>query len=330
MQFFKKRGVAITICILMIVLALIIGFSGGKTVEIEPESASSAAAWAKEHADEYEDFIYDKAGLLSSSAEEKLARADAALDYRYSSIVAVGIVDGLDGADIEDAAYDLGYEIGCGETDLMLLLDTSTQQWQVVPGTEIESYVDHELRLLFTSYLGDEVFTGSADRQLPALFDALTDWYEENIPVQTKTVTTNGSSLASVLLVLCFVIFLVAVIVALCARPRRSYYGAPPRSGGFWRGMFFGSMMNRHHHRHHHAPPPPRPPQHHNPPHGGLGGNPGGFGGSHSGSFGSSNRGGSFGGSSRSGGFGSSGRGGSFGGGSRGGGGGSFGGRGRR
>ena len=66
MKFFKKQGVAVTITLILIVAALAIGFFGssGKT-EYEPESAGSAASWAKEHAGEYVKFIRDDAGLLS-------------------------------------------------------------------------------------------------------------------------------------------------------------------------------------------------------------------------------------------------------------------------
>ena len=127
MKFFKKQGVAVTICIVMIVAAIAIGFFGsaGKT-ENKPDSAASAADWGREHTGEYVKFISDGAGLLSDSAVQKLAQTDAELDYTYSSIVAVAVVDGLGGQDIEDAAYDYGSALGCGETDLMLLIDTGS------------------------------------------------------------------------------------------------------------------------------------------------------------------------------------------------------------
>lgn len=322
MKFFKKQGVAVTITLILIVAALAVGFFGssGKT-EYEPESATSAASWAKEHAGEYVKFIRDDAGLLSDSTIQKLARVDAELDYTYSSIVAVAAVDGLDGANIEDAAYDYGYEIGCGESDLMLLIDTASQDWYVAWGDEMSYYINNELEIIFRSYMGEKVFSGSADKQLEALFTDLGDWYQDTIPMADshEETASAGSHIATTLLTLCIIIAVIAVIVALCSRPRRRYYGAPGGSGGFWRGMFLGSMLGGN--RHHHTPPPP---PHNPPPHGGagFGGGVNRSSGPRPGGFGGSSRGGSFGSGSR-GGFGGSSRGGSFGGrsgGSRGGG----------
>lgn len=312
MKFFKKQGVAVTICIVMIVAAIAIGFFGsaGKT-EYKPDSAASAADWGREHAGEYVKFISDGAGLLSDSAVQKLAQTDAELDYTYSSIVAVAVVNGLGGQDIEDAAYDYGSALGCGETDLMLLIDTGSQDWYVAWGDEMSYYVNNELEIIFRSYMGEKVFSGSADKQLQALFTDLAGWYEDTIPVADShgETASAGSRLATLLLTVCIIIAVVAVIVALCARPRRRYYGAARGSGGFWRGMFLGSMLNG---NHRHSPPPPP----HNPPGGGFGGGSsgfgGGFGGSSRGGFGGSSRGG-FGGGNR-GGFGGSSRGGGFGG----------------
>ena len=323
MNFFKKQGVAITITIILIVAALAIGFFGsaGKT-EYAPESAASASGWAKEHAGEYQKFIRDDAGLLSASTEETLARIDAELDYTYASIMAVAVVDGLDGADIEDAAYDYGYELGCGESDLMLLIDTASQDWYLVWGEDMAYFVNNELEIIFRSYMGEKVFSGSADKQLQALYTDLADWYADTIPVADAQGQTgsSGSGLAAPLLPACLRPPAVPLIGALCARPRRTYYaGAPRSSGGFWRGMFLGSMLGNHHH---HTPPPPHNPP--PPPRGGAGfggganrssgPRPGGFGGGSRSSFGGGSRGG-FGGGSR-GGFGGGGRGG-FGGGRR-------------
>ena len=205
MKFFKKQGVAVTICIVMIVAAIAIGFFGsaGKT-EYKPDSAASAADWRREHAGEYVKFISDGAGLLSDSAVQKLAQTDAELDYTYSSIVAVAVVNGLGGQDIEDAAYDYGSALGCGETDLMLLIDTGSQDWYVAWGDEMSYYVNNELEIIFRSYMGEKVFSGSADKQLQALFTDLAGWYEDTIPVADShgETASAGSGLATLQTVL--------------------------------------------------------------------------------------------------------------------------------
>lgn len=331
MKFFNKQGVAITITILMVVAAIAIGFfaSAGKT-EYDPDSAASAASWAKEHSSEYEKFIRDDVGLLSDSARQKLARVDAELDYTYASIVGVAVIRDLDGAEIGDAAYDYGYEIGCGESDLMLLIDAGTQDWYLAWGDDMAYYVNNELEVIFRSYMGEKVFSGSADRQLEALFTDLADWYEDTIPVADShgETASAGSRIATVLLTVCIIIAVISLIVALCSRPRRRYYAAGPAGGsnGFWKGMFWGSLLGGNRGRR-----PPPPPPHNPPPPGGPGfgsgpnrsGGPSRSSSSRSGGFGGSSRGSGFGSGSRGGGFGGSSRGGSFGGrsgGSRGGG----------
>ncbi len=337
MSFFKKQGVAVTITVLMVVAAVAIGFfaSAGKT-EYDPNSAADAASWAKEHAGEFEQFIYDEAGLLSDSTVQKLARANAELAYTYASIVGVAVVDDLDGADIGDAAYDYGYTIGCGESDLMLLIDVGTRDWYVASGDDMAYFMNNELEVIFRSYMGEAVFSGSADKQLEALFTDLADWYEDTIPVADshgKTLS-YGSEVEDGLLAVCLFIAVVTLIVVLCSRPRRRYYasGSSGGSNGFWKGMFWGSVLSGNRRR---SPPPPPPPPRNPPPPGGpgFGSGPSKSSGSNrssssrSSGFGGSSRGGSFGGSSRSGGFGGSSRGGSFGGRSGGSRGGGFGGR---
>lgn len=322
MKFFKNRGVAITITVLLIIVALVIGFSRAPAAEYQPQSTVSASSWAKEHGAEYEKFIYDGAELLSASTEAQLAQSAAALDYQYASLMGILVVDGLDGQQISDAAYDYGYELGCGESDLVLLIDTDTQDWYLAYGDEMADYVDHELEILFRSYLGEEVYAGDADRQLTGLYSGLADWYEENIPLSGAYLeqdVTGADVAAAIFAILIVVLVIVAVVAFVRALARPRYYGASGDSGGgFWRGMFWGSMLGG---RHRHGPPPPPPP--HNPPPRNPPHNPppsgGGFGGSSRNSFGS--RPGGFGGSSRGSSFGgrSGGSRGGFGGGSRGG-----------
>ena len=62
-----------------------------------------------------------KRQVLSSSAEEQISLYNANWDYRYNSLIAVLMVDSLDGQDIESYAYDQGTQIGLGQGDALLV-----------------------------------------------------------------------------------------------------------------------------------------------------------------------------------------------------------------
>lgn len=325
-NFFGKKSVAVTITLIVIALAVVIGFSTGasRTPDYQPESNVAAQAWARENYEQYEQYLDDDAELFSDAMRRSIATTCAQLDYSYGSILGIATIDGLDDTYIEDRAYDEGLELGLGESDLMLLIDADSAQWYVAYGDEMAAYVDNELAILFQGALEDALFSGKADACMKKLLPELLDWYDGVFPTAREEsygeAQTGGfGAIMSILMIIIFI----AIVVALISRPRRRYYDGGVYSGrrpGFWSGFFWGSHMGR---RHHHAPPPPPRPNP-RPPMGGSrpgGARPGagasGFKPSSRG-FGSSSRGGSFGGSSR-GGFGGSSRGGSFGGGSRGG-----------
>lgn len=331
-NFFGKKSVAITITVLVIALALVIGNTGapGETPEYQPESSSAALSWAKENYEQYERYLDDQEDLFSDSVRRSIATYCAQLDYSYGSLLGVATVDGVDGS-MEDGAYDVGAELGLGEGDLMLLIDTESWQWYVAYGDDMAEYVDNAMAIVFQSALDDRLFSGKADACMKELLPGLLNWYEDTFPAANMQGGEESTGGAGFLMNLILFLIVLAVVVALLARPRRRYYDDgvyEARRPGFWSGWFIGSHFGR---RHRHAPPPPpRPnpgPRPGGPRPGGSGPRPGagasgfkpssrGFGSSSRGSFGGGNRGGSFGGGSRGG----------FGGGSRGGGGGSRGG----
>ena len=229
--------------------------------------------------------------------------------------------DDLDGKSMEDYAIDESAELELGDSDMLLLIDTDSEQWYLAYGDEMASYVDNDLSILFKENLGS-LFTGNAGSSVTGLYKGLLSWYASNIPAasheeaQTQPVSYRQEermSFGSILLTL----FIILIVLRIIFRPRRRYYDDGVYYGGshpgFWSGLFVGSMFGRS--RGHRAPPPPGPRPGYRPPSGGA--RPGGFNTRPGGSgFKPSSRG--FGGGSCRGGFG--GRGGGFGGGSRGGG----------
>ena len=325
-EFFQKKSVAITITLVVIALAVVIGAISAPKGAATQNSASlsaDASGWAKKNYEQYETFLDDDAGLFDDDAIETFAKYDAQLDYGYGSILGLVTTDSLDGKSMEDYAMDASAELELGDGDMLLLIDTDTEQWYLAYGGDMASYVDNDLSILFRQNLGS-LFTGSAENSVTGLYKDLLGWYAENIPavsgntVQPETAYVqkedSGMSLFGILITILVIVILLKIIF----RPRRRYYddgvyyGGGPRPG-FWSGMFWGSMLGRN--RGHRPPPPPGPGPGYRPP--SAGPRPGGFGPRPGGSgFKPSSRG--FGGGSRGGGFG--GRGGGFGGGSRGGG----------
>lgn len=285
MKFFQKRWVAITLCVLMIAASVAIGrarTANDAAKEYQPASTSAAEAWGRDNYGSFTRYIRDDAGLLSEKTIRTLSERNAALDYAYDSICGVAIVDlGIASEKMEDEAFDLGYELGLGEADFFLLLDTKSRDWYFAYGTDAGQYVDHSLEVLLTGAM-DEVFD-APEQTLTKLFDNLGDWYGKNVPVANSkdsgsTIRTVGG--IAVLLFLLVILIVGSVISALL------------------RGWMPFLFLNHLHHHHHHGPTGPNP----NPgPRPRSGGRAGGFGGSSRGNF---RGGGGFGGGSRGGGFG--------------------------
>ncbi len=295
MKFFQKRWVAITLCVLMIAASVAIGrarTASDAAKEYQPASTSAAEAWGRDNYGSFTRYIRDDAGLLSEKTIRTLSERNAALDYAYDSICGVAIVDlGIASGKMEDEAFDLGYELGLGESDFFLLLDTKSRDWYFAYGTDAGQYVDHSLEVLLTGAM-DEVFD-APEQTLTKLFDNLGDWYGEHMPVSGSkdsggTIQTLGGTVFFVFLLV--ILIVVSLISGLIRAGRRMMW----RSSG-WMPFLF---LNNHHHHHHHGPTGPNP----NPgPRPRSGGRAGGFGGSSRGNF---RGGGGFGGGNRGGGFG--------------------------
>lgn len=308
MNFFKKRWVAIVLCVLMILCALTIGGRRSAVSDYTPESASEAQQWGKENYETFIRYIRDEAGLLSDSTVEEISVSNGAFDYSYGSIVSLWIVN-EDDLDLADAADHQFETMGLGDNDFLFALNTYDEDWYFCYGSESGYYVDQKLEILVTESIAS-VFT-KPDQTLRRLYEDLGEWYEDTMPLAQQgevygenAWTVVGRSTAAVCLIILLVIALIVVsVVRSC---RRVVYG--------YRPWFFAGHP-RHHRPPHHNPGPgpgPRPHQGPRPSSGFSHQRPGGFGGpgrgGHSGGshggFGGSSRGGRSGGSG--GGFGGS------------------------
>lgn len=315
MKFFKKRWVAIVLCIVMIVCALAIGSRHSTASDYKPESLSEAQQWGKENYETFTRYICDEAGLLSDSTVETISGRNGALDYSYGSIVGLWIVNEED-LDLAEETEKQFESMGLGDKDFLFALNICDEDWYFRYGSEAGYYVDQKLEILITESISS-VFTRT-DQTIKGLYEDLGEWYNDTMPLaqqdeyygENEWTVVGGSAVIVFLLIVLVIVLIVVSAIRSC---RRVVYGYRP-----W--FFVG------HHRHHHPPhhdPGPRPGPgmhpHQGPrPSSGFGhqrpGGPGGFGGPGRGGH-SGGSGGGFGGGSRGGHSGGSG--GGFGGGRR-------------
>ena len=337
MKLFKKKGVAIAVMVLAIVLSSAYGISRRPAVSV-PEGGTqldeslSTAAFAP--------YVVDRAQVLSDKTEEMVCLYNANWDRMAGGILAVVTVETGGGETAEDQAWDWAGSLQLGEDDAILLLDAGTGDYSLVASGRFYDLLAGQPASFVDTALYDSARTGAYDAGVEALFGAL------HVVISDTYAARGSSGGASALVGVVLLMVVLVVVFSIVDGIRYSLWfgryghmGVPPvvyRPILWWHRP--GSAWYRRRRN-----PPPRGPRGpggfggSRPPMGGGtprpprsgsfgGGRGGGFGSGHGGSFGGG-RGGGFGG--RGGGFGG-GRGGSFGGrgGSFGGGrGGGFGGR---
>lgn len=330
MKFLQKTWFAWLLTAVMIVAAIGIGRVRGDRPE--PLPSGSAALDESLSTQQFADYIWDEAGVLSNKNEESICLYNANWAQRYDSIIAVAAVTSVDG-DIDEYAYDLGEEIELASADGILVIDVSAKDAYLAVGPDYPM-TDSEITSFMNSGLYDYVQSGKTGEGIINLFGKINSFYVNNYGLgyldNSSPYSSGGDAAVGVVMLVIILIAIVLVINALDRARyntyRRQYYGVlnPPvvfRPIFFWHGP--GTSWYRRHWRPA-PPPPPRPPQGPGGPRPGGGGNFTGFsgprGGSHGGGFSSGPRGGGFSGGSRGGGFSGGPRGGGFSGGSRGGG----------
>lgn len=329
MKFFQKTWVAVLLTAIMIVVGVGAGqYRADQQAVMQPEPPVTTAPGKQPTGLDtalptgaYMDWLLDDAGVLSVQAEEQICLYNANWVKRYDSLVAVAVMSEVEG-DLYDWAVTTAGDIGIGDADGLLAVDTSTGSVQLVVGmgyplsnSEITSYT--------TQYMKAKVQAGDYEGAVLSLFAALNEYYVTHYGLGYLDNSSQGYApgehvqysggvgfgVGGIIMLLVLVLVIANIVDSLrYTSYRQRYYGVPNppfvfRPILFWHGP--GSSWYRRHWR---RPPPPPPPGGRGP----RGPSGGGFGG-----FSGSSRGGGFGGGSRGGG---SFRGGGFSGGSRGGG----------
>lgn len=313
MKFFEKRGVAVVVLVLAVVLSSFWGISkrpvidvpdGGRPID---ETLSTAA---------FEQYVVDDADILSDRTEQAICLYNANWDKELGAIIAVVTVKNA--GDPEDVGYDWAGRWGLTENDAVLVIDAGTLDYIVLTDYENNGDFYRFFASLSPSFVDTYLY---GDVQNKDYNDAVTALFGGVHVELARYMANDSGDIGSTAITFLFVLLLVFVVWLIIDKMRYNRYRRRYMMPGMgvptvvYRPIFWGHRWYAPRPPRPHAPPPPRN-NNRRPPTGGFGSShssrpSGGFGGSRGGSFGGG-RGGGFGGG-RSGGFGG-GRGGGFGG----------------
>lgn len=286
MKFFQKTGVAVTITVLAVVAALVIGFgpslTGQKTEqtvsqEIPARETTATETPAAEVSGTAGDetisnkYIRDDAGLFTRSGETEIKDYNDKIYSKTGTHVAILTTADTKGMSLESYTNNAFDSMGLSEFDMLFSIDTTSQTWYVTTGAYVADSTDSELEQIFKSGFAS-ILDSDADDAAKTLYKQLYSWCKSNLngaapqaeePVQQTSYGRRKSVIGTIITIL--VIYW--IVKAIFGSGRRGGGG-----GGFWSGLFLGSLFSS---RHHGPGPGPgsRP--------GGFGGGPrpGGFGG---------------------------------------------------
>ena len=326
MKFFQKRGVAIAVLILAIIASGAWGLHKAPAVstpeggeKLDP-SLSTAA---------FTQYVRDEADILSDKTEEAVGLYNANWDKMFGSIMAVVTTESAN--DLDSIAWEYANQMELAPDDAILVIAEQEGSYYLLPSGSFRSLLESLSQSFVASCMADGVQKGDYDAAVRSLCAALHVELSQQYQQSEAALDEAANGVMFIMILIIFFIIWIMLDGMRYRRYRRRYMmpgmGVPTV---MYRPIFWGRRPPR-------GPRPPRsggprPPQGGpRPPYSGgsSGGNrrppqpprrPSSSGGSFGG-FGSTGRGGGFGGS-RGGGFGG-GRGGGFGGGR----GGGFGGR---
>lgn len=176
MNILKKQGVAWVITIVMIVAAIGIGTGKANTTPLTPEPSQTYAPIV----DDASQYVYDDAGVLSSSEEKDLSRLIGEMCASTGSVAAC-VTTNYGRDDLYDFALDYADRIGLGAYDFIVVLDISGENYWLVQGAGlINEFTDEDCGNYAWDYMEDHFARGDYGTALTELVKALYDWCQRN------------------------------------------------------------------------------------------------------------------------------------------------------
>lgn len=188
MRFFKRFPVAVILTAAVICLCCVWGYQRvyEPVQEVEEESTTSVDGYhsGESNLNYYLRWMEDDAEMFTLETADTIARRNLKLDTTYNSVIAVHTVSYLNGKSIEAYARTVAENMDLSGRDMLLLLDTDTQDWYVLYGAGLQPYAEAstDLRDLFRGQLTSDFFENGSNQKVLLLFNALDTWYENNVP----------------------------------------------------------------------------------------------------------------------------------------------------
>lgn len=230
-------------------------------------------------------YVSDFANVIDSDVEQDIIDTNMKLEEKNGVQIAVVTVDFLDGAEIEEYAYELFNQWGIGSAEsnngVLLLLAIGEDNYYCLAGSGLSNILSSgRIKLLLNEYLEPDFANGDYSAGVSKTFDAIYDivkdtngvpiiqdvGYNENETHRTSLSKYNPFSDFLSIVMLIGILFFILLCVSAFTRPR-TYRRRPHMRG------YFGPTVIIHDH-HDHYDSYGRGPR---PPRGGYGGHDNGY-----------------------------------------------------
>ena len=222
-------------------------------------------------------YVNDSANVVSQDVENHIVNYNDVLFEETGAQLVIVTVDFLNGASINDYAYELfnQWRIGTNGNGILVLLAIGEEDYYCMTGSAIAGFIsDSSLSSMLQTYLEPDFASGDYSNGVYKIFNALYEKLENyygftyqgssNIDNSYNNSTANNNynsapnktSFVNTMIIVLISVVVIGLLIVIIARPRSNVeyvYGRPRR-----RWVFFGPRVRRYR--------PPRPPRQPTPP----------------------------------------------------------------
>lgn len=260
MKFFKNRAAAIVILAAAVILSSLWGLSKKPLVNVPEGSVPLDTNLSTGYISSY---LADEANVLSAGTENTVLLYSANWDNLIGGILGVVTVRSVEGS-IEDAAWDWAEQLGLGENDAILLLDTGGKDYYLLSSGVFNACLANQPGSFVDACLYNYVRASDYNGGVTALLGQL----HLSISKYSQGAPSSGAAagVADVIFALIPVLILLIVLVVLFnwidrMRYRSWYnrYGSMPVPTMVYRPIFWWHRPGSRWYRRRPVPPPPPP-----------------------------------------------------------------------
>lgn len=212
MKFFEKRGVAVVVLIIAVVLSSVWGIQKRPVIDV-PDGGSPIDETLPTQA--FEQYIVDDAGILSDRAEKMICLYNANWDQELGAIIAV--VTTRNAGNLEDAGYDWAYQLELAENDAILVIDAGQKDYKLVASGAFYDFFAN----LSPSFVDNYMYGEVQDKDYN---DAVTELFG-GVHVELGQYMASGSSdIADTAVAFLFVLLFVFIIWLIIDKIRYDNY----------------------------------------------------------------------------------------------------------